>query len=157
MIFGGEVLQQGISVLFLCTGNYYRSRYAEVRLENWAKRHGLTWQAESRGLAVDFEQKTNKGPMSPFAISRLSERGIDPSAYLRMPQDLTVADLAEHPLRIAVDRTEHVPMLERRFPDWVDHIEYWNVADGNPTDARHPLAEIDQHLETLFDRLMLHG
>ncbi len=40
-------------ILFLCTGNYYRSRFAE-NLFNWlATKQGLDWQADSRGLALE--------------------------------------------------------------------------------------------------------
>lgn len=148
-----EVLHGDHTVLFLCTGNYYRSRYAEIRLDQWASERGAPWRAMSRGLEVDFEQKTNKGPMSPYAIERLRSRAIDPSPYLWMPRDVAEIDLRSVSLCIAVDRTEHGPMLQERFPAWVDRVEFWDVADGVPTARRHPLAEIDGHLDQLFARL----
>jgi hypothetical protein len=37
-------------MLFLCTGNYYRSRFAELLFNHLAKQRGLDWQATSRGL-----------------------------------------------------------------------------------------------------------
>ena len=40
-------------VLFLCTGNYYRSRFAEALFNSLAKRAELNWTADSRGLATD--------------------------------------------------------------------------------------------------------
>jgi protein-tyrosine-phosphatase len=33
------------TVLFLCTGNYYRSRFAEVLFNSVAGKMGLLWQA----------------------------------------------------------------------------------------------------------------
>jgi protein-tyrosine-phosphatase len=33
------------TLLFLCTGNYYRSRYAEELFNHHAARGGLLWQA----------------------------------------------------------------------------------------------------------------
>ena len=49
-------------ILFLCTGNYYRSRFAE-HLFNWlATKQGLDWQADSRGLAL--ERGINSKPKS---------------------------------------------------------------------------------------------
>lgn len=39
-------------VLFLCTGNYYRSRFAEYLFNREAKQHGLNWHADSCGLAL---------------------------------------------------------------------------------------------------------
>ena len=39
-------------VLFLCSANFYRSRFAE-HVFNWlAGQEGLQWKADSRGLAV---------------------------------------------------------------------------------------------------------
>lgn len=141
-------------VLFICTGNYYRSRYAEARFLTWSRHRGFPLRVASRGLAIDVEQKTNKGPMSPYAVDRLRDHGIDPDPFLWMPRDLTEDDLSSHALRIAVDRDEHAPLVERRFPTWVDRLDYWDVADGVPTERRHPLAEIDHHLESLFDRVV---
>ena len=41
------------AVLFLCTGNYYRSRFAEVLFNSVAGKLGLPWRASSRGLALE--------------------------------------------------------------------------------------------------------
>ena len=38
-------------ILFLCTGNYYRSRYAEEIFNHMARNKGLPWRAFSRGAA----------------------------------------------------------------------------------------------------------
>jgi protein-tyrosine-phosphatase len=35
-------------VLFLCTGNYYRSRFAELLFNYRARSTGLAWEASSR-------------------------------------------------------------------------------------------------------------
>ena len=39
-------------LLFICTGNYYRSRFAEAVFNHHAKQRGLPWRAFSRGLAI---------------------------------------------------------------------------------------------------------
>src|SRR6267142_6368663 len=70
------------TVLFLCTGNYYRSRYAEI-LFNWkAQQHGLTWKADSRGLDPD---PLNPGPMSRDTMAALRKLGITFDKHLRFP------------------------------------------------------------------------
>lgn len=51
------------NVLFLCTGNYYRSRYAEILFNSVAGRMGLPWRASSRGLALE-RGVNNVGPMA---------------------------------------------------------------------------------------------
>jgi hypothetical protein len=43
--------QKHKTVLFLCTGNYYRSRFAEALFNSVAGKMGLPWRASSRGLA----------------------------------------------------------------------------------------------------------
>ena len=54
------------TVLFLCTGNYYRSRFAEIVFNSLAREAGLAWRAESRGLAVE-RGAGNVGPLSAHA------------------------------------------------------------------------------------------
>src|SRR6476620_3078836 len=70
------------TVLFLCTGNYYRSRYAEI-LFNWKAQHfGLKWKADSRGLDPD---PLNAGPMSRHTTAALKKLGIAFDKHLRLP------------------------------------------------------------------------
>ncbi len=40
-------------VLFLCAGDYYRSRFAECLFNSVAGKVGLPWRATSRGLALE--------------------------------------------------------------------------------------------------------
>jgi protein-tyrosine phosphatase len=54
-------------VLFLCTGNYYRSRYAEVLFNSVAGKMSLAWKASSRGLALE-RGVNNVGPMEVSAV-----------------------------------------------------------------------------------------
>jgi protein-tyrosine phosphatase len=49
------------TVLFLCTGNYYRSRFAEVLFNSVADRMGLPWRASSRGLALEHHLRKMLG------------------------------------------------------------------------------------------------
>ena len=41
-------------ILFLCTGNYYRSRFAEVLFNHLARESGVKAHAASRGLRVEL-------------------------------------------------------------------------------------------------------
>src|SRR5437764_4729434 len=61
--------------LFLCTGNYYRSRFAEVLFNSVAGKFGLSWRASSRGLALE-RGINNVGPMAASAITALETLGI---------------------------------------------------------------------------------
>jgi protein-tyrosine-phosphatase len=58
------------TVLFLCTGNYYRSRFAEILFNSVAGKMGLPWRASSRGLALD-RGVHNVGPMAVVAVKAL--------------------------------------------------------------------------------------
>ena len=70
------------TVLFLCSGNYYRSRFAET-LFNWlAIQHGLDWWAKSGGLRL---YPANIGPISHYAVSGLRHRGIPIPEPYRFP------------------------------------------------------------------------
>ena len=76
-------------VLFLCTGNYYRSRFAEV-LFNWhARQRRLEWTADSRGLQLD---PLNPGPISRHTLSWLTSRGILCESFARLPMPAADAD-----------------------------------------------------------------
>ena len=57
-------------VLFLCTGNYYRSRFAEALFNSVAGKMGLPWRATSRGLALE-RGVHNVGPMAVAAVNAL--------------------------------------------------------------------------------------
>jgi Low molecular weight phosphotyrosine protein phosphatase len=50
---GFDVKSSERTILFLCTGNSYRSRFAEVLFNSVAGKMGLPWQASSRGLALE--------------------------------------------------------------------------------------------------------
>jgi hypothetical protein len=63
------------TVIFLCTGNYYRSRFAEEFFNHHAERAGLHWIARWRGLALERGMH-NIGPISPFALHALKEMAI---------------------------------------------------------------------------------
>src|SRR5262245_58634771 len=59
-----------------CTGNYYRSRNAELLFNALASMVRLSWPADSRGLDLSAG-KGNVGPLSSYVADRLSRRGFD--------------------------------------------------------------------------------
>ena len=62
------------TLLFLCTGNYYRSRLAEELFNHRAQHAGLSWIAQSRALAIE-SGISNVGSLAPLAVT-LEERGL---------------------------------------------------------------------------------
>jgi protein-tyrosine phosphatase len=139
-------------LLFLCTGNYYRSRYAEHVFNTLAPAAGLPWQADSRALNLAAGSH-NVGPLSPFALQRLRKRGIEPAQPLRFPQQALEQDFAQADLVIALKRTEHEPMVAARFAAWAPRVEYWQVHDIDVALPNIALTELDTQLDALLRRL----
>jgi protein-tyrosine phosphatase len=137
-------------VLFLCSGNFYRSRFAEI-LFNWHAEHrGLGWRAESRGLAIDGR---NPGPISRYTIASLAERGISWADYLRAPLAVTEFDFAAAERVIAVKEAEHRPIVEKDFASWRDKVEYWHVHDLDCATPDVAIAHLEQEVLSLLTRL----
>jgi len=137
------------TVLFLCTGNYYRSRFAEVVFNAAATRMGLAWRATSRGLALELGTR-NVGPMAKEALellARMSAR--DLMATARMPAAVVTADLEAAARVIALDKAEHEPFLADRHPGWEAKVEYWAIAD-----VPGVLPRVEAEVNGLISRLL---
>ena len=141
------------TLLFLCTGNYYRSRFAEHWFNALVQPQGLDWRADSRGLDVE-NCVNNTGAISPTAVARLAEFGVTCDAT-RYPLQVQEQDLRHAALIIALKEAEHRPYLSQRHPAWVDRIEYWHVHDGNPTPVYDPLQDIAAQVQRLIQRLVV--
>ncbi|WP_454628439.1 arsenate reductase/protein-tyrosine-phosphatase family protein [Bradyrhizobium cenepequi] len=139
-------------LLFLCTGNYYRSRYAEELFNHRAGLSKLNWRAFSRG-AAERGSPDNVGPMSPFALEGLQAKGVWPVGNLRYPQPCTPPDLESADLIIALKESEHRPLIERRFPEVADRVMYWHVDDVDVAKPIIALALIDDLIEDLLRSL----
>ena len=138
-------------VIFVCSANYYRSRYAEYYFNWLAGQEQLEWKADSRGLMVGFWG--NIGPISHHAVDALKRRGIPLEEQPREPQALTLADLAEADLVVAVKEAEHRAMMTDQFPLWKDRIEYWHVDDLDCAEAQEALPHLEKQVHALVERL----
>ena len=141
------------SVLFLCTGNYYRSRFAEELFNHLAGDAGLQWRADSRGLAPDFEIYGNPGPMSVHTVAALQRLGIDPAGGRRMPLHAADEDFRRFDRVIALSHDEHRPMMAEFFPVHLDAIDYWGVEDLHLWTADQAIPAIESAVRTLVDEL----
>jgi len=138
------------TVLFLCTGNYYRSRYAEI-LFNWkAKESGSAWHADSRGLDPD---PLNPGPMSRDTMAALRTLGIPFENHLRFPLLVTDADFEGAHHVVAVKEAEHRPMIQRNFPRWLERVEFWHVHDLDCCGPDEAIPHLDREVAALAKRL----
>ena len=140
------------TVLFLCSGNYYRSRFAEILFNQLALSCELSWRAVSRGLSGEVGP-WKVGPISPFALAGLEARGIETDESHREPLLCCEDDLSGAGLIIALKEVEHRPMVEARFPDWVQRVEFWHIHDVDVAPPEVGLAELEQHVGNLVARL----
>src|SRR4051812_14113433 len=90
------------TVLFLGTGNDYRSRFAEALFNSVAGKMGLPWWASSRGLALE-RGGNNVGPMAVSAVKALEALGVRAGdAINRLPAQVTADDLEGAALIVAL-------------------------------------------------------
>ena len=139
------------TVLFLCSGNSCRSRYAEYLFNQLAETQQLKWRAISRGLMVDWSN-------SPIAISAetiqtLSTNNINIPNEFTQPQQVAQADFELAHLLIAVNETEHRPVFQARFPEWEDEIEYWSIQDSVLASSGQGLPQLTTMVELLIEDL----
>ena len=138
-------------VLFLCSANYYRSRFAEQLFNHLTSTTELAWRAESRGLLVgDWGYL---GCMSDAAVEALHARGVDINDKHRDPIPLDADDLNNSDLVVAVKEVEHRPEIQRQFPDWEDRIEFWDVDDLDCATPDQALPYLEEKVAALVTRL----
>ncbi|PWU00822.1 MAG: low molecular weight phosphatase family protein [Candidatus Melainabacteria bacterium] len=139
-------------VLFLCTGNYYRSRFAEELFNFLARKAEAPWIADSCGLACE-RGAANLGPIASFTENALLERGITLSAPIRLPKRVSREDLLRADRIIALNEEEHRPLVEYLFPDLNEKVEFWQVGDIDVTPPRQGIRQMDERVNDFFRTL----
>lgn len=141
------------TVLFVCSGNYYRSRFAEEWFNHLAASQGLPWRAASRGL-LDLEgMRGNPGPMSVHAIAYLRELGVEPAGLERMPEPIADDAPGRFERIICVNGPEHRPMVEARSALRDAEIEYWDIRDLDKEPTLSALVRCKERVEALLNEL----
>lgn len=115
-------------ILFLCTANYYRSRFSEIYFNHLAEAKGLSVRADSAGLEMQKWRSYNPGELSPHTVAALGELGIAIEEPYRAPMQFDPMRSADLRL-IALSQSEHHPMVSRLFPDVLEQVEFWGVED----------------------------
>ncbi|HVU39130.1 MAG TPA: low molecular weight phosphatase family protein [Opitutales bacterium] len=137
-------------VLFLCSGNYYRSRYAEALFNHFARAAGWPWRAFSRGLSTHLVD----GDISPHTRQVLLRRGIALRQTAPGRRPLSRADLAAAAHIVALKESEHRPIMRARFPKHAARVEYWKVHDLDASLPAATLAHIEKEVLQLAKRLL---
>lgn len=138
------------TVLFLCSGNYYRSRFAEEYFNHAAAARKIPWEADSAGLNLNLN---NSGPISNLVLERLEELGISPSHGNRFPRAAESFDLARADVVVAMSHKEHYGLMRHVFPKFVTSVRFWDVEDIDEMRSADALAAIEHHVGDLLDEL----
>jgi translation initiation factor 1 len=69
--------------------------------------------------------------MAKSAIRELEQQGIRASdAFARFPMQVTTDDLETADYIVALQESEHLPLLEERHPASIEKVEFWDVDDA---------------------------
>ncbi|MBK5962682.1 hypothetical protein CCR95_00830 [Thiocystis minor] len=134
-------------ILFLCTGNYYRSRFAEEYFNHQAVQFALPWEADSRALRRDLAATGNLGPISAFAVSELQRRSIPIRGGERHPIRAQRADFDSAQRIIAVSHREHAPMVRQHFPEVLERIHYFEIGDLDVETPATAIARLTEEID----------
>ena len=146
-------MSSGQRVLFVCTGNYYRSRFAEAVFNHLAEKRGLPLHAVSRGLMAHLAP----GPLAWDTVDALRARGISLRHTADESEQLTEEDLQEAVVVVALKDAEHRPMFMELFPEWTDKVVYWDMTDLPVVPASVTLPAIEKEVGKLIDSLSQRG
>jgi protein-tyrosine phosphatase len=140
-------------LLFLCTGNYYRSRFAAILLNALAPQAGLDWKADSRGTAPEMDTG-NVGPISVYALQGLQARGVPENGPPRFPMRVEEEDMAEADLVIGPKEAEHRAAIEKRFVPCLSKVAYWHINDLDVAPPETALAALETEIKNLIQDLV---
>jgi ubiquinone/menaquinone biosynthesis C-methylase UbiE/protein-tyrosine-phosphatase len=138
--------------LFLCTGNYYRSRFAEHLFNARAEERGLVGRAQSAGLAPRCSTR-NPGPISPAVVRALASRGAVLREAPRLPRDVTEALVGSARRVILLSERDHRARFEARFPAVSARVSYWDIDDIDRCPPEVTLPRIEELVESLLGEL----
>jgi protein-tyrosine phosphatase len=140
--------------LFICTGNYYRSRCAEALFNYYASRAPVSVRAISRGLAIEAVKSTTlaaQGELSRYVREFLHARNISEEFTAPKRTGLREDDILNSQMVIALHRAEHYPMMQAKFEVWADQISYWDIPDlGRDSPPSLILPQIEQRVLDLL-------
>ncbi len=140
-------------VLFICTGNFYRSRFAEAIFNHHAIEADLPWRAFSRGVAVHLAPSD----LSPYTRAALEAREIDPRLTAPTRLRLEEEDLQRAARRIALKQSEHEAYIKKHFPSWESRIEYWHIDDIDVAPPDEALPKLEQTVLKLLREVQREG
>jgi protein-tyrosine phosphatase len=141
-----RVAPKPVKVLFICSGNYYRSRFAEAYLEHVAAQKQLRVVVSSRGTALVEHSHL----VSPLVTAELERRGIPASLIDGPPVQLTEADLKNADVIVGLNKPEHEPAMKAKFPTFdLSKAVFWDVPDVGELPSPDAFARIARYVDAL--------
>ena len=124
-------------VCFVCTGNLYRSKYAEgVFNKLCIDNNTLNLRAFSRGLAVQHTSKYSHGESftSPIRLAldsydRIVEEEIPFCLIGPTNVMLTEYDCESSDVIVLMNHDEHMTKMKSRFPKFIDKVVSYKIGD----------------------------
>lgn len=150
-----------MKVCFVCTGNYYRSRFAEATFNFMAKECGEEYVAESRGLNVSAADKVanDYGELSPYTKNKMEELDIPISFTSSKRQPISKQDLKDFDIIVVMDRSEHFSMVKSFVGEDEDMIlsaknfKYWAIKDVFDWEPEETLGAILANVNKFFNEI----
>lgn len=137
-------------VIFICTGNYYRSRYAEIYFNARVPAYS-GYYAASYGFRLSPQ---NPGTIAPCLLDRLRSHQSVFADQMRAPRQLQAQELTATDRVIVLDETEHRPYVEQDLPTWRTRVTYWHIPDVNDMPVEQALQLIELEVDALLRQLL---
>jgi protein-tyrosine phosphatase len=113
-------------VLFVCRGNYFRSRFAEILFNHLVRTQGIAATAVSRGLNFSGN---NAGPISTYVPVALKTRNIPHINNNRKPMKLCETDLQVAHVVVLTHADQQLPQIREQYPHHLSRLIHWDVPD----------------------------
>lgn len=141
-------------ILFLCTGNYYRSRLAEEIFNFYTARDNIAARAVSRGLGNQWPNPNNTGPISKNVQQFMLSLGIKRRSPDRMPLPCLEEDLSQAAQIICLSKHEHKAMFEAKFSHYpIENITFWEIGDVGVQGVQEAMLQIYEQTKNLLSSL----
>jgi len=124
---------------FVCTGNLYRSKYAEACFNYLCIKNNVTnKRAFSRGLRVQPTEQYEHGESFTFPVrlaiptyNRMMKRNIPFCLIGATNQMLDNYDCASSEKIILMNKDEHTPWMKQKHSEYLDRVECLEIGDKN--------------------------
>ena len=137
-------------VLFVCTANIHRSRFAEEVFNHFSEKNNKGATAFSAGLRVgDYNFRKIYHP----ALDNLEKFNILPKRAEELSVHIKNIDLDQFDRLICMDKNEHKPMIQSDSQLSAFKFEYWDITDMPKVDSNISLPKCYKQVEALWNQI----